>query len=66
MENENAVNSHNDCSSKYSTIMNMIYNVENKVEKMMKTREATIKYNDCLYLRDITKNTHHNIKPSYR
>jgi hypothetical protein len=29
--------------------MGLIYNVENSVEKMMKARDATQKYNNCIY-----------------
>lgn len=51
MNSEKSTNAYNDCSSKYSTVMNMIYNVENNVERMMKSKEATIKYNECLYFK---------------
>lgn len=49
MNSEKSTNAYNECFSKYTTIMSMLYNVENKVEKMMKSKEALFKYNECLY-----------------
>lgn len=44
-------NQNNDCASKYSIMMGLIHNIEHSVEKMMKSREATIKYNNCIFIR---------------
>ena len=49
MSSEKSTNTYNECSSKYTSIMSMIYNVENNVERMIKSKEALFKYNECLY-----------------
>ena len=42
-----------DCSSNYSLLMGMLYNVEDSVEKMMKIQEASFKYNNCIYFKQL-------------
>ena len=66
MNSEKSTNAYDDCSSKYSKVMGMIYNIENNVERMMKTKEATFKYNDCLYFKGKMKNKTQIIPTSNR
>ena len=57
---------HHECASKYSTLMGLIYNVENSVEKIMKAREATQTYNDCIYFKQINIENFENVTESLR
>lgn len=58
---------HQECASKYSMMMGLIYNVENSVEKIMKARDATLKYNNCIYFKQLqTENSNNNIIISLR
>lgn len=66
MNTEKSKNRYNDCSSKYSAIMSMIYNVENNVERMMKSQEATFKYNECLYFKGNIEKSNECIRTSNR
>lgn len=66
MNTEKSTNTYNDCSSKYTSIMSMIYNVENNVERMIKSKEALFKYNECLYSNGNIEITKKNIPISFR
>lgn len=58
---------HQECASKYSIMMGLMYNVENSVEKMIKARDATQKYNNCIYFKQSqTENLNNNIIISLR
>lgn len=49
VKNENKF--HATCISEYSSMMKLFYNIENSVKRSMKAREATIYYNNCIYVR---------------
>ena len=49
VENKNEI--HITCNSEYSSMLKLFYNIENSVKRSMKAREATIYYNNCIYIR---------------
>ena len=48
--NNIVVKKEKDCASKYANVMNILYNVEESVERMMKVKKASELYNKCLHI----------------